>query len=132
VSKTVLLVDDDPAVRESLRRVLESEEYEVTLASNGKEALARVFQVAPDLVLLDLNIPAQNGWEVLRRIRGVHPALPVIIITARPNQQDEAAAYRANSLMEKPLDLPVLLESIAALIDQAQRPVESPTAGTAR
>jgi len=126
------LVDDDPAVRESLRRVLQSEKYEVKLASSGKEALERVFQAAPDLVLLDLNIPAQNGWEVLRRIRAVQPALPVIIITARPNQQAEAVACRANALMEKPLDLPVLLESMAGLIDQAQRPVESPTVGTAR
>ena len=116
MKKKVLLVDDDPGVRRMLLRVLEEEDYEVVPAANGLEALEVVTNAAPDLVLLDLNLPVQNGWETLERLNNENPSLPVIIITARPNQLFPALAAGAGALMEKPLDLPKLLRTIRDLL----------------
>jgi CheY-like chemotaxis protein len=116
MKKNILLVDDDPGVRRMLQRVLEEEGYIVVPAANGMEALERARATASQLVLLDLNLPAQNGWETLERLAAEGPLLPVIIITARPNQLFPALASGAGALMEKPLDLPKLLRTIRDLL----------------
>lgn len=112
----LLLVDDDPGVRRMLQRVLEEEDYAVVAAPNGLEALESARTRAPDLVLLDLNLPMQNGWDTLGQLAAQDPLLPVIIITARPNQLFPALASGAGALMEKPLDLPRLLRTIRDLL----------------
>lgn len=117
--KTVLLADDDPGVREMLGRVLESENYEVILAKNGNETAAQFVGNEPDIVLLDLNMPDRDGWSAFRFMDAVHPLLPIIIITARPNQYPQADYLGVDALMEKPLNLPVLLEAIRALLDES-------------
>jgi CheY-like chemotaxis protein len=116
MKKKILLVDDDPGVRRMLQRVLEEEDFFVVTAANGLEALERGQASAPDLVLLDLNLPVQNGWDTLKRLADEVPVLPVIIITARPNQLFPALASGAGALMEKPLDLPKLLRTIRQLL----------------
>lgn len=116
--KTVLLADDDPGVREMLGRVLESENYEVILAKNGNETAAQFVGNEPDIVLLDLNMPDRDGWSAFRFMDAVHPLLPVIIITARPNQYPQADQLGVDALMEKPLNLPVLLEAIKSLLEE--------------
>jgi CheY-like chemotaxis protein len=116
MKKTILLVDDDPGVRRMLLRVLEEEDYVVVPAANGLEAVEMVINAAPDLVLLDLNLPVQNGWDTFERLTAENPWLPVIIITARPNQLFPALASGAGALMEKPLDLPKLLRTIRDLL----------------
>ena len=78
----ILLVDDDPGVRRMLSRVLEEEGYAVVPAANGIEALELATTRMPDLVLLDLNLPLQDGWDTLERLTTENPLLPVIIITA--------------------------------------------------
>ncbi len=121
--KTILLADDDAAVRTMLGRVLEGENYEVVLARDGREAAARFREGPPDLVLLDLNMPGQDGWEALRLMNRSERWVPVIVITARPHQYPEAVRRRIDALMEKPLDLPVLLDSIRRFLaepDQAR------------
>ncbi len=122
MKKKLLLVDDDPGVRRMLQRVLEEEGYLVEPAANGLEAVEREQATAPDLVLLDLNLPGQNGWDTLERLSADDPLLPVIIITARPNQLFPALASGAGALMEKPLDLPKLLRTIRDLLAE---PAES-------
>jgi two-component system response regulator HydG len=112
----ILLVDDDPGVRRMLLRVLEEEGYAVVPAANGIEALELAASRMPDLVLLDLNLPLQNGWDTFERLTTENPLLPVIIITARPNQIFPALAAGAGALMEKPLDLPKLLRTIRDLL----------------
>jgi CheY-like chemotaxis protein len=109
----VLIADDDPAVRESLGRVLQSEGYEVVLAASGQEALVQVRLVNLDVVLLDLNMPKIGGWDVLQQIIALKPGLPVIIITAQAHQTAHATAAGARALCEKPLDLPYLLAMVA-------------------
>ena len=112
----LLLVDDDPGVRESLAHVLNGEGYDVLPAANGVEALEIAAQNAVDLVLLDLNLPKKNGWDTFELMIKQNPQLPVIIITARPNQLFPALSSGAGALMEKPLDFPKLLQSIRDLL----------------
>jgi DNA-binding response OmpR family regulator len=117
--KRILLADDDNAVRESLGRVLESEDYDVLLACTGREAVHHFTASAPDLVLLDLNMPDKDGWEAFDLMEKVHPLVPTIIITARPHQHQRANGMGIDALMEKPLDLPLLLQTIRRLLDES-------------
>ena len=117
----ILVVDDDEAVRTGLRCVLVSEGYEVRTACNGREAVQDLTKSRADLVLVDMNMPVQNGWSTIAGLRGLQPNLPIIIITARPDQL-RAARAAGLELMEKPLDLPVLMERISVLTSQAQKP----------
>jgi two-component system, OmpR family, KDP operon response regulator KdpE len=114
----ILLVDDDPAIREMLGRVLTCEGYVVLPAANGEEALALAAATEMDLLLLDLNLPVKNGWETFEKITAENPVLPIIIITARPNQLFPVLAAGAGALMEKPLDFPKLLQIIRALLKE--------------
>ncbi|WP_050785866.1 response regulator [Pedosphaera parvula] len=133
----VLLVDDDISVRESLGRALESENYEVVQAANGQEALERFSEQQIDVVLLDVNMPVINGWDALDRMQEINPFLPTVIITARPNQYERAAAAGAVALMEKPLALPVLIGLLNHLMEEpwdarrkrmaAHQPIRIPT-----
>ena len=114
--KTILVVDDDEAVREGLRGVLVSEGYKVVAARHGREAVQvfRVYQC--DLVLLDMNMPRRNGWGTIADLRALKSQLPAIMITARPDQRN-IAREAGLELMEKPLDLPLLLNRIGALLN---------------
>jgi DNA-binding response OmpR family regulator len=115
--KTILVVDDDEAVRNGLRGVLVSEGYKVVAARHGREAV-QVFRVHPcDLALLDMNMPLRNGWGTIADLRALKSQLPAIIITARPDQRN-VAREAGVELMEKPLDLPLLLQRIGALLSE--------------
>ena len=114
----LLLVEDDAGVRESLAHVLTSEGYQILLAGNGVEALEMTAQNVVDLVLLDLNLPKKNGWDTFEVMTKQNPQLPVIIITARPNQLFPALSSGAGALMEKPLDFPKLLQTIRDLLSE--------------
>jgi DNA-binding response OmpR family regulator len=116
MSKTILLADDDPSVRRMVGRVLQTEDYEVIPASSGNEAVSKFLNGPPDLVLLDLNMPEKDGWEAWHLMSSLHPMVPVIVITARPNQFDRANRLRIDALMEKPLDLALLLETVSRLL----------------
>src|SRR4051812_27621707 len=124
----ILLVDDDLSVRQSVARVLRSEGFRVVPASDGREAVSVVETEQIDLVLLDLNMPEQNGWETLQQLSLKVPAVPIIIITARGNQLFQALAAGAAALMEKPLDFPRLLQTARDLLAE---PVETRLARTA-
>jgi two-component system chemotaxis response regulator CheY len=118
VTKRILVADDDAMVRASLADVLESEGYLVDEALNGIDAVTRAIKHTPDLVLLDLNMPHWDGWAAFGRLDRVVPLLPVIVITARPNQYQKAVSLGVDAFMEKPLDFPVLLKAIAMLIEE--------------
>ncbi len=118
--KTLLLADDDDSVRKMVARVLETAGYGTVLAGSGPEAVAKFRTARPDLVLLDLRLANQNGWEVFDEISRVDPLVPVIVITAWPNQYEEAVRRGIDALMEKPLDLPLLLETIQSLLAEPE------------
>jgi len=117
--KTILLVDDERSIREALSKVLRAESYEVVLAENGEEAVTKQGERPADLMLLDLAMPAENGWMVFHRLAEINPLLPVVIITGRSNQLALAEEAGADALMEKPLDLPCLLRTIKELLDES-------------
>jgi CheY-like chemotaxis protein len=127
----ILLVDDDPAVRWMLLRVLEDDGYSVLPAANGAEALELAKSKTPDLVLLDLALPVQDGWQVFERLANEHPLVPVVVITARPNQLFPALASGVGALMEKPLDLPKLLRTIQDLLEEPEEARKARVAGRA-
>jgi CheY-like chemotaxis protein len=112
----MLLVDDDAEVLAALSAAFASEDYEVVVAKNGREAIERFRKGHFDIALLDLNMPVKDGWEAFERLTTSHPLLQVIVITARPDQYPLAAAAGVAALMEKPLDLPRLLKTIDYLL----------------
>ena len=114
----ILLVDDDPAVRDAVANVLTMEGYEVACASNGMEAIEMAQEGSMDLVLLDLNMPKKNGWDTFEILSRRKPWVPFIIITARPNQLFSALAAGAGALMEKPLEFDRLLQTIRDLLGE--------------
>jgi two-component system, OmpR family, response regulator MprA len=81
---TVLVVDDELDIRLTLAQILREEGFRVRLACNGLEALERVAEEEPDLVLLDLIMPIVNGWEVLRTLRSSRKDLPIVVLSAVP------------------------------------------------
>jgi DNA-binding response OmpR family regulator len=118
--KRVLIADDDALVRGSLAAVLESEGFVVDEAHNGIDTVTRAIEHSPDLVLLDLNMPHWDGWTAFSQLNRVAPLLPVIVITARPNQYEKAARLRVDAFMEKPLNIPILVSAIKRLTNEPQ------------
>ena len=115
----ILVVDDERAVRESLRRALELEGYEIELAGDGNEALYRLESSGePDAMILDVLMPGVDGLEVCRRIRGTGSKLPVLMLTARTEIEDRVAGLDAGAddYVTKPFALEELLARVRALL----------------
>jgi len=118
VKEKVLIVDDDASVRESLRKVLADAGYEVALAADGREAAEQFEAGHVDLVLLDIGLPVKNGWETVECITNHAPTLPIIVITGQANQHDMAVAAGVGALMEKPLEVNELLNTMQTLLTE--------------
>jgi CheY-like chemotaxis protein len=116
--KWILIVDDDSSVRLMLARVLSNEGYGVLTAANGVDALGLAQTLSVDLVLLDLNMPGAKGWEILEEFDAKNIATSVIIITAMPNQQAAARAAGVETILEKPLDFPRLIQAVSQVLGQ--------------
>ena len=114
----ILVVDDEPAVREALRRALQLEGYDVELAGDGVEALERLAVSGVDAVLLDVMMPRLDGLETCRRLRRDGNALPVLMLTARDAVSDRVAGLDAGAddYVVKPFALEELLARLRALL----------------
>ena len=115
----ILLVDDDDGVRNSLGDLLAEEGYCVLPANDGRQALDLIATTVVDLVLLDLNMPVKNGWDTFERLSAEPPLVPVAVITARPNQLFTAVSAGVGALLEKPLDMPMLIRTIKRLLAES-------------
>jgi two-component system, chemotaxis family, chemotaxis protein CheY len=99
----LLVVDDDPTIREMLEMVLDSEGYEVTTAPHGAAALALLDQIRPNAILLDMKMPVMDGWGFLEQYRRLPGAkVPVIVLTAAQDDSRRAAEVGADAYVAKP------------------------------
>jgi two-component system, OmpR family, response regulator MprA len=117
----ILVVDDDRAVREALRRALTLAGYEVQLAESGEEALDLVVRSMPDAVVLDIGLPGIDGLEVCRRLRGAGERVAILMLTARDAVSDriDGLDVGADDYMVKPFDVGELKARIRALLRRA-------------
>jgi len=130
---SILLVDDDAAITENLAPFLSRSGYEVTLASNGVEALEKVTELQPDLLILDVLMPRLDGREVLRQLRQGGNWIPVILLTKVGEAVERAMALEegADDYLNKPFDPHELTARIRAVLRRA-RPGQPPLAAAAR
>lgn len=119
----ILVVDDDPALRRSLQRVLRLADYEVALAEDGDGALAALEEGAYSVVVLDVAMPPPDGLEVCRRLRRVGARVPVIMLTARDAVADRVDGLEAGAddYLVKPFAVEELLARVRALLRRVPR-----------
>ncbi|MDX1530964.1 MAG: sigma-54 dependent transcriptional regulator [Rhodothermales bacterium] len=126
---TILIADDEPAIRNSLREILEFEGYEVEEATDGDEALDKARNGQYDLVLLDIKMPKRDGMEVLQALGedGAGPAVPVVMISGHGTVETavEAVHLGASDFIEKPPDLNKLLVSVRKALELGQLQTEN-------
>ena len=112
----LLVIDDDHSVRESLKKLLETEHYDVHPARDAVDALDHFRSNPTDLVVLDLNLGTDDGWKVFHTMAELNPFVPTVIITAEFDQRERAVAAGVEALIEKPIDVPVFLKIISDLL----------------
>jgi len=114
----ILVVDDDRAVRDSLRRSLEFNGYEVALANDGVEALARINGLAPDALIVDVMMPRLDGIETTKALRAAGNDLPILVLTARDSVNDRVDGLDAGAddYLAKPFALDELLARVRAML----------------
>lgn len=113
----VMLVDDQPLVRNGIASLLRAHGHEVVAeAGNGREALARVGQTSPDLILMDIRMPEMGGLEATRLIKAQHPEVKIVMLTVSDDEQDlfEAIKSGAHGYLLKDLEAPQFFEALDA------------------
>lgn len=115
---TILVVEDDRTLRDGLALNLRLKGYEVILAAEGNEGLAKAFDAKPDLILLDIMLPNCSGLEILQELRERENPVPVLVLSARGTtaQKVQGLGLGADDYMAKPFELPELLARVQALL----------------
>lgn len=126
-NKTILVVDDEPRIVEAVNMNLEVEGYQVSVASNGYEALEKVTKELPDLVILDVMMPEMDGFETLKRIREVS-TVPVIMLTVKGEETDRVKGLDlgADDYVTKPFGPRELVSRVKAALRRAEMPTPAP------
>ena len=122
---SVLIVEDDPNIRELLQLYLEKDGYAVTLAADGGQGLEKFRSIKPDLVLLDVMMPVMDGWAVCKAIRA-EGNTPVIMLTAKGETDDKVMGLKAGAddYVTKPFEMKELLARIEAVLRRSDRGCE--------
>ena len=123
----ILVVDDDRAVREALRRTLTLAGYEVQAVEDGEQALEQIAQALPDAVVLDIGLPGIDGLEVCRQVRRLGNRVPILMLTARDAVADriDGLDVGADDYMVKPFDIGELKARLRALLRRANTEADS-------
>ncbi|MFZ5852921.1 MAG: response regulator [Chloroflexota bacterium] len=129
MARTLLLVDDEPTLRETVAEALEADGYRVVGAADGREALARFRAERPDLVLLDLMLPELSGIEVCRIMRA-ESSVPILMLTAKNSELDKVVGLEvgADDYVTKPFSLRELTARVHALLRRVDQQVALETA----
>ena len=120
----VLIVEDDSALRHSLRSMLEALGFVAADVWNGEAAIAEVRRNKPEVVLMDLNMPGMGGVTACSKLRDMHPDLAIIVLTVRDHESDVVAAFDAGAddYVTKPFRLPELAARLRAAVRRIRRP----------
>ena len=118
----ILIVEDESAIRQELRLLLENALYQVTALDDFTDVPEQVLSCGPDLVLLDLNLPGESGFDICTRIRA-SSEVPIIFVTSRTDSMDELTGLMkgGDDYITKPFQAPILLAHIAAVLKRAAR-----------
>src|ERR687892_2932795 len=108
----ILVVDDDPNILDVVSELLDMEGYKVTTAANGAEALAKLDEARPSLVLLDMRMPVLDGWGFARELKARGVQLPILVMTAAQNARLWSEEIGAQGYVSKPFEVPTLLETV--------------------
>lgn len=121
MSRSVLVVDDEPNIVLSIKFLMKQKGYEVRTASNGEEALQALTEMVPDLILLDVMMPKPDGYEVCQKIRATAQwkDIPVIMLTAkgREVEREKGFAMGADDYITKPFATQELVAKVQAILD---------------
>ena len=127
MNNSILLADDDAAVRRFVGGALMTEGYDVVTARTARQACHAFQHQSPDLVLLDvnlpdtdMNLPVKDGWDAFQVMNQMRRWVPIIIITGMPSQFVHASRLGAAGLMEKPLDLLLLFQTVKRMLDKSK------------
>jgi len=112
----VLVVDDDPIIRNLVSEVLAEEDYDVEAVSDGREALAAVDRNPPAVMLLDMRMPVLDGWTVAQRLRERRHRVPIVVMTGVEDAPECCAAVHADAYLSKPFVLSELLSAVAQAV----------------
>jgi DNA-binding response OmpR family regulator len=121
-SPLVLIIEDEPALLRGLKDNFEAQEYRVHLARDGREGLSAALATSPDLVLLDIMLPRMNGYEICRAIRAKQLAMPIIMLTAKGQEEDiiRGLELGADDYVTKPFSIRELLARAKAFLRRHQ------------
>lgn len=108
----ILIVDDEAGIRDFLHAVLQAEGYSVAVATDGQEALDRVAERAPDVVLLDLAMPVMNGWQFQARLLDLGLHVPLIFMSAGYDAEEQARLHHAAGYLSKPFEVEDMLKAV--------------------
>lgn len=130
MARTILVVDDEPVLRETLAEALEADGFRVLMAADGREALSQFREHQPDLVVLDLMLPELSGIEVCRIIRA-ESGVPIVMLTAKSSELDKVVGLElgADDYVTKPFSLRELSARIRALLRRSEQVAEAPAPG---
>lgn len=126
----ILIVDDDPDVREAVKIILETQPYELIFASNGEECLEQVKKNTPDLIILDLLMPKKDGFEVIKELREhpSYPRIPILVLTAvkkeaagRRYELETALRMDVDDYIEKPIQPDDLIDRVKRILTRARK-----------
>ena len=127
---SILVVEDDETLAMGLTSALEHEHFQVTHAETGEAALASIEDDVPDILVLDVMLPGMDGLAVLKTVKGEHPELPIILLTARASELDRVTGLElgADDYVVKPFSLRELIARVRARLRTRPAPPSSPDA----
>lgn len=123
----ILYVEDEPFLGRIVKESLESREYEVVMVADGKEAVPTFQKTQPDICVLDIMLPHQDGYSIAKEIRKSHPAMPIIFVTAKTQTHDLLKGFDAggNDYLRKPFSLEELIVRVNNLLQLTQSKIKN-------